>query len=161
MMLPSLAATVLIAAAVSTAVTVAAEEPDPLRGIRNRQEIEALVDGLRSGRLKGPQALFDREGGPHLVYTSYIENRKGAADIHVADDEIFVVISGTAACTLGGDIADKTLVRPNEYRGTRIAGGVTKQVGPGDFISAPRGTPHQMDPGTGHILYIVIKVIGR
>jgi mannose-6-phosphate isomerase-like protein (cupin superfamily) len=142
-------------------MAAAAQDADPLRGIRHRKEIDALVEGLRSGRLQGPQTLFERQGGPHRIYTSYIENRKGAADIHAADDEIFVVLSGTAACTLGGDIADKKLARHNEYRGTRIVGGVTTQVGPGDFISAPRGTAHQMDPGTGHILYVVIKVMGR
>ena len=144
------------------AVTLGAQPAgdDPLR-IKTRAEIDALVKGLREGTLKGPQALFEREGGPHRIYTSFIDRRKGAADIHATDDEIFLVMSGAADCTLGGDIEDQTLARPNEYRGTRIVGGVTRRVGPGDVVSAPRGTPHQMDPGQGHIVYLVIKVAGR
>jgi mannose-6-phosphate isomerase-like protein (cupin superfamily) len=152
-----------VGAALTLGLAVAAQpagESDPLRGFKHRAEIEALVRGLREGTLTGPQALFAREGGPYRVYTSFIDGRKGAADIHATDDEIFVVLSGEADCTLGGDIADKTLARPHEYRGTRIAGGITSRVGPGDIVSAPRGTAHQMDPGAGHVLYIVIKVAG-
>jgi mannose-6-phosphate isomerase-like protein (cupin superfamily) len=134
---------------------------DRLRGHRRKAEIDALVEGLRSGRLQGAQEIFARDGGPYRVYTSYIEKRVGHADIHAQDDEIFLVLSGAADCTLGGDISDKTLVRNGEYRGTRIVGGSTSPVGPGDIISAPRGTAHQMDPGQGHILYVVIKVMGR
>jgi mannose-6-phosphate isomerase-like protein (cupin superfamily) len=153
-----------IAAVVTFGLAVAARpagEGDPLRGIKDRSEIDALVRGLRDGTSKGPQNLFVRDGGPYRIYTSYIDRRKGAADIHVTDDEVFLVVSGEALCTLGGDIEDKTLARPNEYRGTRIAGGTTRRVGPGDIVSAPRGTPHQMDPGEGHIVYLVIKIAGR
>lgn len=152
-------ATVVLTLGLAMTAQPAGEE-DPLRGFKHRAEIDALVRGLRDGTRKGPQTLFAREGGPYRVYTSFIDRRKGAADIHATDDEIFVVLSGEAACTLGGDIEDKTLARPHEYRGTRIVGGTTRPVGPGDIISAPRGTAHQMDPGAGHVLYIVIKVAG-
>ena len=132
-----------------------------LRGIKSRTELEAVVSKLRSGELKGPQTLFQADHGPYRIYTSYIDNRKGAADIHVADDEIFVVLSGSAQCTLGGDIADKKLGPENDYHGTQVVGGVTRPVAAGDIVSAPRGTAHQMDPGAGHILYVVIKIIGK
>ena len=132
-----------------------------LRGIKSRAELESLVSKIRSGELKGPQPLFEGDQGPYRIYTSYIDNRKGLADIHVADDEIFVVLSGSAQCTLGGDIADKKLDPQNDYHGTQIVGGVTRPVAPGDIVSAPRGTAHQMDPGAGHILYVVIKIIGK
>jgi mannose-6-phosphate isomerase-like protein (cupin superfamily) len=132
-----------------------------LGGVKTKAEIDALVARIRSGELQGPQTLFERENGPYRIYTSYIDARKGAADIHVADDEIFLIVSGSAQFTLGGDLVDKKLARENEYRGTVIAGGVTRPVATGDIASAPRGTPHQMDPGSGHVLYIVIKVIGQ
>ena len=155
---------VLLAAALATggpAVAYGGDEADALRGVKTKQQLEELVAKLRSGELEGAQAIFEREGGPYRIYTSYIDNRKGGADIHVADDEIFVVLSGSAELTLGGDIADKRLARENEYRGTVMAGGTTRSVAAGDIISAPRGTAHQMDPGEGHILYVVIKVIGQ
>ncbi len=152
-------AVLLVAACAALAQT--GVPADRLAGVKTRAEIDALVARLRSGELQGAQTLFERDNGPYRIYTSYINARKGAADIHVADDEIFVIVSGSAQFTLGGDIADKTLARENEYRGTVIAGGVTRPVAAGDIASAPRGTPHQMDPGSGHVLYIVIKVIGQ
>ena len=133
---------------------------DSLAGWAPRAELDAVVAKLRSGELKGPQTLFERPDGPYRVYTSFIDGRKGAADIHAADDEVYVVLSGSARSTLGGDITDKKRTAPNEYRGTQISGGVSRTVGVGDIISAPRGTAHQMDATGGHILYVVIKVMG-
>jgi mannose-6-phosphate isomerase-like protein (cupin superfamily) len=155
---------VLLAVAVATAgagVAYGGGEVDPLTGVKTKRDLDELVAKLRTGEVAGAQTLFERENGPYRIYTSYIDNRKGGADIHVVDDEIFVVLSGSAQLTLGGDITDKKLARENEYRGTAIAGGSTRPVAAGDIISAPRGTPHQMDPGAGHILYIVIKVMGQ
>lgn len=131
-----------------------------LAGVKTKAEIDALVAKLRGGELKGAQALFERQDGPYRIYTSFIDKRKGAADIHATDDEIFVIMSGSAQLTLGGDITDKKSTAPNEYRGTAIGGGTTRPVAAGDIVSAPRGTPHQMDAGDGHILYVVIKVFG-
>lgn len=133
---------------------------DTLAGVKTKAEIDALVSALCRGELTGAQPLFEREGGPYRVYTSYINNRKGAADIHMLDHEIFLVMSGTAEVTLGGDVTDKTAKSENEFRGTTIVGGETRTVSAGDIISIPCGTPHQMNPGTGHILYIVIKIAG-
>jgi hypothetical protein len=133
-----------------------------LRGVRAKADIDAIVAGLRNGTLKGPQSLFEVPNGPYRVYTSYIDHRKGVADIHVDDDEIFVVLSGSAACTLGGDIENKTLAAADHtYHGDRIVGGTTKTIAAGDIVSAPRGTAHQMDPGDGHVLYVVIKILRK
>ncbi len=133
-----------------------------LRGIKSKSEIDGLVAGLRAGKLKGPQPLFQEERGTYRVYTSFIDRRKGVADIHVDDDEVFLILSGSARCTLGGDIVNKTRGGDdNDYHGSEIVGGETRTIGAGDVISAPRGTAHQMDPGTGHVLYIVIKIKGK
>ena len=133
---------------------------DDLVGVKTRAEIDALAAKLRTGELKGAQTLFTKEGGPYRIYTSYIENRKGAADIHGLDDEIFLIVSGSAEVTLGGDITDKKSTVENEFKGTSISGGTTRTVGAGDIISIPRDTAHQMNPGSGHVLYIVIKMSG-
>ena len=131
---------------------------DELAGVKTKAEIDALAAKLKVGEVKGAQTLFQAEGGPYRVYTSYIENRKGAADIHILDSEIFLVVSGSAEVTLGGDVTDKKSTAENEFRGTTISGGTTWTVGPGDIISIPPGTAHQMNPGRGSILYIVIKM---
>ena len=160
-MLMSIRVLAVLLVTACTALAQTGAPADRLAGVKTKAEIDALVAKLRSGELQGAQTLFERENGPYRIYTSFVNARKGAADIHVTDDEIFVIVSGSAQFTLGGDITDKTRARENEYRGTVIAGGVTRPVAAGDMASAPRGTPHQMDPGSGHVLYIVIKVIGQ
>jgi len=132
---------------------------DTLTGWASKADLDALVAKLRSGELKGPQTLFERPNGPYRIFTSFIDGRKGAADIHEVDDEVLVVLSGSARSTLGGEITDKKPTAPHEYRGTQISGGTTHTVGVGDIISMPRGTPHQMDATGGHILYVVIKIM--
>lgn len=158
----SLTALAFIAALIGPGFVTAqqAGPADPLTGWKSKAELDTLVDQLRSGELKGPQTLFERPDGPYRVYTSFIDRRKGAADIHERDDELYLVLSGSARSTLGGQITDKQLTAPHEYRGTIITGGTTRTVGVGDIISAPRGTAHQMDATDGHILYVVVKVMG-
>jgi mannose-6-phosphate isomerase-like protein (cupin superfamily) len=134
---------------------------DKLAGVKTKADIDALVAKVRSGELKGTQNLFERDKGPYRVYTSFIENRKGAADLHGTDDEIFLIVSGAAEVTLGGDITDKKATAENEFRGSVISGGTTRSVAAGDMISIPSGTAHQMNPCQGQILYLVIKINGR
>ena len=133
---------------------------DKLAGVKTKAEIDALFAKVRSGELTGAQNLFNQDKGPYRVYTSVIENRKGAADIHGLDDEIFLIVGGSAEVTLGGDITDKKSTAANEFRGTVIAGGTTRSVAVGDIISIPRGMAHQMNPGKGQVLYVVIKING-
>ena len=131
----STAAVVLGAACLLQAQT--SVPSNPLAGWVQQAELDQLVAKLRSGELKGPQTLFERTDGPYRVYTSFIDQRKGAADIHEAK-----------------------ATGPHEYRGTAIDGGVTRTVAAGDIVSVPRGTPHQMDATGGHVLYVVVKIAG-
>lgn len=135
--------------------------PDKLAGVKTKAEIDALVAKVLSGELKGAQNLFERDKGPYRVYTSFIDNRKGAADLHGADDEIFLIVKGAAEVTLGGEITDKKSTAENEFRGSIIKGGTTTPVAAGDMISIPAGTAHQMNAGGGQVLYLVIKISGR
>ncbi len=134
---------------------------DPLAGVKTKAAIDGLVAKVRSGELKGAQNLFERDKGPYRVYTSFIDNRKGAADIHAVDDEIFLIASGAAEVTLGGDITDKKSTAENEFRGTIIKGGTATRVAVGDMISIPAGTAHQMNATGGQVVYLVIKFGAR
>ena len=73
---------------------------------------------------------------------------------------MFLIASGTAEVTLGGDVTDKKATAKNEFRGMIIVGGTKRSVSAGDMISLSRGTAHQINPGTAQILYIVIKIMG-
>jgi mannose-6-phosphate isomerase-like protein (cupin superfamily) len=152
---------VLLVAGGMTVLAETSPPADRLVGVKTKAEIDALVSKIQAGELKGPQMLFDREKGPYQIYTSFIEKRKGAADIHAVDDEVFLIVSGSAMATLGGDVTDRKPTGENEFRGTTIAGGTTRAVGVGDIVSVPHGTAHQMDASTGQVLYLVIKMTGH
>ena len=136
---------------------------DGLTGVKSRAELEQIDVLFRAGA-RPPELskiLFQREGAHYLVDTSYFENRTQQPQMHVQQDEVFVVMSGAARLRLGGQLVNQKVHGgdPNEYRGTDIKGGITQVVSAGDVISAPRGTPHQFDPGVGHINYMVVKIL--
>ena len=58
----------------------------------------------------------------------------------------------------GGTAVDAKEIEPNEVRGSRIEGGVTRQLSKGDVIVVPNNTPHWFKEVSGEVLYYTIKV---
>lgn len=88
---------------------------------------------------------------------------------HSQITEIYHVISGEGTLVTGGTIenakprapdveAVKTLTGPSS-EGTRILGGVSRRIGPGDVIVIPPNTPHTFTEITSdEIVYLVVRV---
>jgi uncharacterized protein GlcG (DUF336 family) len=85
----------------------------------------------------------------------------GLAEIHVQDTDIFYVLSGSANLVTGGEIIDARTTEPNEIRGTRIEGGVTQEIHPGDVVSIARGVPHWFRAVKSPLEYYVVKTTAR
>lgn len=158
-----LLAGVAMAAAVGTVGSASAE--DALAGVKSRAELEQLDVLLRAGAVPPEisRQLFAKEGAAYSIDTSYFANRIQTPQYHVNYDEVFVVLSGAAKLRLGGELVDGKPHNndPNEVRSPNMKGGITRTVSTGDVISVPRGTVHQVNPGVGHIHYMVIKVMGK
>jgi mannose-6-phosphate isomerase-like protein (cupin superfamily) len=140
---------------------LSAQEGAP--GVKTKAELEQLADGLRSGKLTGDHDLFTG-GNRYMIDTSYFSaNHKATPQAHVDTDEVFLVLSGSAQLTLGGELEGKFFAKgdKNQPRGTGIKGGITWRVAQGDLVSIPQGTPHHVDPGEGYIVYAVIKIHGK
>lgn len=107
--------------------------------------------------------LFNGDGRYSIDSSYFHAKHKAEAQAHTEIDEIFVVLSGAAQVTLGGDLTDKFFQRGDktQLRGTGIKGGTVRRVAQGDLVSIPRGTPHHVDPGEGYIVYMVIKIHGK
>ena len=86
-------------------------------------------------------------------------NASGEAELHQTRNDIFYVISGACTLVTGGSIPNSHTTQPHEIRGPAVSGGRKRKLGPGDFLTIPAGTPHQMllDPGA-EITYAVVKV---
>jgi mannose-6-phosphate isomerase-like protein (cupin superfamily) len=138
---------------------------DAIAGVKTKAELEQLDVLLRAGAVPPEisRELFAREGAAYSIDTSYFANRVQTPQLHLTYDEIFVVLSGAAKLTLGGELVNGKPHNndPVEIRSPEMKGGNKRTIATGDVISVPRGTVHFVNPGVGHIHYMVIKVMGN
>jgi glc operon protein GlcG len=83
----------------------------------------------------------------------------GQAELHATDTDIFYVLEGHASVVVGGDIVDGKPSAPNEIRGSAIRGGETREIGPGDVLTIPRGVPHWFRSVKAPFRYYVVKSV--
>lgn len=82
----------------------------------------------------------------------------GVAEVHTRDTDIIYVLEGRASLVTGGRVIDAAEIAPNELRGPRIEGGVTRTLAPGEVVVVPNGTPHWFAAVPGPFVYYVVKV---
>lgn len=102
-------------------------------------------------------ALLDGNDHNYMVHTSR-RDKPGLAEIHNLDTDIIYVLQGTATFVTGGTAVDAKEIAANETRGSRIEGGVTRQLSSGDVIIVPNNTAHWFKEVNGEFLYYTIKV---
>jgi glc operon protein GlcG len=83
----------------------------------------------------------------------------GQAELHTTDTDIFYVLEGRATVIVGGELVDGKEIAPNEIRGTAIKGGDSRQIGPGDVLTIPRGVPHWFRSVDTPFRYYVVKSV--
>ena len=82
----------------------------------------------------------------------------GMAEVHELDTDILYVREGSAVFVTGGTVQEPREIAPREIRGSAITGGEERQIGPGDVVTVPHGTPHWFETVRGPLLYYVVKV---
>ena|SRR5690242_11575721 len=102
-------------------------------------------------------ALLDESDRNYMVHTSR-RDKPGLAEIHTLDTDIIYVVAGNVTFVTGGTAVDAKEIAPNEIRGSRIEGGVTRQLAKGEVIVVPNNTPHWFKEVNGEFLYYTIKV---
>jgi glc operon protein GlcG len=101
--------------------------------------------------------LLDASDRKYMVHTSR-RDKPGLAEIHGVDTDIIYVVEGSATFVTGGTAVDAKEISPNEIRGSRIEGGITRQLSKGEVIIVPNNTPHWFKEVNGEFLYYTIKV---
>lgn len=101
--------------------------------------------------------LLDESDRHYMVHTSR-RDKPGSAEIHKLDTDIIYVMQGSATFVTGGTAVDAKETAPDELRGSRIEGGVTRQLSKGEVIIVPSNTPHWFKEVNGEFLYYTIKV---
>src|SRR6476646_3394802 len=75
--------------------------------------------------------LLDGNDRNYMVHTSR-RDKPGLAEIHTLDTDIIYVMQGAATLVTGGTAVDAKEIAANEIRGSRIEGGVTRQLSKGE-----------------------------
>jgi len=81
----------------------------------------------------------------------------GQAEVHATETDIFYVLEGRATVIVGGTVVDGKQTAPNEIRGSAIEGGESREIGPGDVLTIPRGVPHWFRSVKAPFRYYVVK----
>jgi gluconolactonase len=124
--------------------------------------LSARADDVTQFQRAEVEAAFER-GAPLLETDGYKihasrRTEPGLVEVHELDTDIVTVREGSATLVTGGSVREPREIAPHEIRGTAIAGGRTREVGPGDVIAIPHGTPHWFSAVRGPLLYYVVKV---
>ena len=106
---------------------------------------------------KGAVLLGDDKGENYQVHASRRE-KSGLVEVHELDTDIIYVLDGTATIVTGGKSLESKQIAPNEFRGTSVDGGETRQLKKGDVLIIPKGVPHWFKQVDGAFLYYVVKV---
>lgn len=99
--------------------------------------------------------------GSYANYTFNVAHREatGEAEYHATQADVFMVQSGEATLTVGGEVVDSKTTAPNEIRGPSIKGGVEKKLAAGDVVTIPAKVPHQLKLDAGkEFTYFYVKV---
>jgi mannose-6-phosphate isomerase-like protein (cupin superfamily) len=85
-------------------------------------------------------------------------DKTGDAEVHMALNDIFIVKSGHAKLTVGGQVTGNHETAPTEWRGGDIAGGADYSLNPGDVLFIPAGVPHKvLVSPKATITYVTVK----
>ncbi|HEX8288859.1 MAG TPA: heme-binding protein [Pyrinomonadaceae bacterium] len=102
--------------------------------------------------------LEDGSNGENYMVHASRREKSGMSEVHKLDTDIIYVLDGTATFVTGGKSVDEKETAPNEFRGSMIDGGETRNLKKGDVVIVPKGTPHWFKQVDGTFLYYVVKV---
>jgi len=125
--------------------------------VMSAQSLDDLQKTLKPD--KKTSELIDSGGMQLRVAIQHEKNKVGAAaELHDASDDVYYVLDGSAALTLGGKLDAPKETDPGEWRSPRIIDGKTFEIKKGDLIVVPRGTPHQRSTENKDFMMILIKI---
>ena len=130
-----------------------ADESTPKIQFFSAAQLEALtahpVQGIAANQfLNGP--------GSHVYVIR--RDKTGETEVHMALNDIYVVESGHAKITVGGQVTGNRETLPTEWLGGDISGGTDYSLAPGDVLFIPAGAPHKvLVSPKASITYVLVK----
>ena len=87
-----------------------------------------------------------------------IWKKPGRPAVHPAEAEYAIVLEGSGTLVSGGAMADSKVSNANLVEGSRIEGGTTRSLGPGDVFLIPAGVPHWFGITGDRLVLLGIKL---
>jgi mannose-6-phosphate isomerase-like protein (cupin superfamily) len=129
-------------------------------------DIKTFIDKLPKDRISdSPIRVTDVGGYKVGVYGVFRPKSvvQSANRHQTTVTEIYYMLEGTATIVTGGTVVEEKATgaspntkRPN-FQGTRIQGGVSRHVGPGDVIVIPGNLPHWWSSLDTDIRYLIFR----
>ena len=135
--------------AIAGAASLTDQKPLPVSFFDSKTVSDAFAKG---------SVLEDGSNGENYMVHASRRDKSGLSEVHTLDTDIIYVVEGTATFVTGGESIDPKMTAANEFRGTSIEGGETRQLKKGDVVIVPNGTPHWFKQVDGAFLYYVVKV---
>ena len=146
------------------------EAPDnPPATYISAADILATIGNAPAGRVSDEQIRHIDAGG-HNVGVGVVQRPPSTtlgAIQHHNQTEVYYVVSGRGTLVTGGELTNgralpaegatvRTLTGPSSVGG--IEGGESREIGPGDMLIIPAGSPHGFSEVVETITYIVVRV---
>jgi quercetin dioxygenase-like cupin family protein len=137
--LPSaLAAAALLLAVPAVAQT--ATDPTSFADAKQVQaQLKAMLAEMKPGQGFAWKPLV-RDGSNNAAIE--IWKKPGKPAVHPDQAEYAIVLEGAGTLVSGGTMPDREVRNPTLVEGSRIEGGTTRTLAPGDVILVPAGVPH-------------------
>src|SRR4051812_40584533 len=129
--------------------------------VASGKEVRALIAAMLAEMKPGQSFLWRplvRDGA--TVAAIEIWKKPGRPAVHPAEAEYAIVLEGAGTLVSGGSMADPKVSNANLIEGSRIDGGATRPLGPGDVILIPAGVPHWFGITGDRLVLLGIKLPG-
>lgn len=149
----AIALTLLLAA---TPAMAQSPSNDFAAGAEVRAQIRAMEARMGKATFAWQPLVRDGETVAALEYWK----APGKPAVHPTEAEYAIVLEGAGTLVSGGTMDDATEKRPGLVEGSRIVGGTTRRLGPGDVLLIPAGVPHWFGID-GKLVLLGTKVPGK
>jgi quercetin dioxygenase-like cupin family protein len=147
-------------AAAASAQTNGAQAPEP-SGFASGADVQAQLREMLAA-MKPDQGFMwrplVRDGA--TVAAIEIWKKPGRPAVHPAEAEYAIVLEGAGTLVSGGAMTDAKVKNAGLIEGSRIEGGATRTLGPGDVILIPAGAPHWFGITGDRLVLLGIKLPG-
>ena len=133
----------LLSALVLLSSAAVAQSPGDPTGYASAADVKAQVEAMRRAMKPGQGFMWKPlvRGGDAVAALEYWKT-PGKPAVHPDQAEYVIVIAGGGPMVSGGRLVAPVTTNPTLIEGSRIEGGTTRALHPGDVFLIPAGTPH-------------------